>query len=139
MRTHSTFAARTMASAILLSVVACGDSPTDTPPGIQPQITNLADAFSYQVTSLSDVTGAWDYEWQNGGTLAKVTHASDAGAAGTATVTIHDGAGTQVYSGPFDTSGETVTSPVGVAGTWMITVTYTAYSNSQVNFAVVRQ
>lgn len=139
MCSYATLTARTMVGALLLFAAACGDSPTDAPPGIQPQINNLADAFSYQVTSLSNVTGTWDYEWENGGTLAKVTHASDAGAAGTATVTIRDGAGTQVYSGPFDTSGETVTSPAGVAGTWMITVTYSDYSNTQVNFAVVRQ
>ncbi|MDT8342104.1 MAG: hypothetical protein RQ751_11385 [Longimicrobiales bacterium] len=130
---------RLLAASLLLFGLACGDSPTQSPPGIEPQITNLQDAFSYQVTSLSRVTGTWDYTWQNTGTLAKVTHASDAGATGTATLTIRDGAGTQVYTGPFATSGEPVTSPSGVAGAWTVTVTYANYSNSQVNFAVVRQ
>lgn len=61
------------------------------------------------MTSLEDVTGTWDYSRQNTGTLAKVTHASDAEGAGTATITIRDGAGVQVYSRAFAGSGETVT------------------------------
>lgn len=122
----------------LVVVAACSDGPT-APPGIQPQITNLTDAFSYQISDLANVTGTYDYTWQNTGTLAKITHASDAGASGTATVTVKDANGTEVYSGPFATSGEPVTSPAGVAGAWTITVTYSSYSNTQVNFAVVKQ
>jgi hypothetical protein len=123
---------------LLLGAGACSDDPM-APPGIQPQITNITDMFSYQVTSLDRVTGTWTYTWQNTGTLAKVTHASNAGGTGTATVTLHDAVGTQVYSGPFATSGEPVSSPAGVAGAWTITVTYADYSNAQVNFAVVKQ
>lgn len=124
--------------ACLVLAAACGSDPT-APPGIQPQIVNNTDAFSFQVTSLSSVTGVYTYTWQNTGTLAKITHASDAGGTGTATVTIKDAAGTQVYSGAFATSGEITTSPAGVAGTWTITVTFTNYSNTQVNFGVVKQ
>lgn len=127
--------------AVLLALtltVACGDSPT-APPGIQPQITNLTDAFSYQITNLDQVTGTYVYTWQNTGTLAKVTHASDAGASGTATLTLEDANGTQVYSGALATSGEPLSSPAGVAGAWKITVTYANYSNTQVNFGVVKQ
>lgn len=129
---------RVAALAGLAFVVACGDSPT-APPGIQPQITNLTDAFSYQITSLDNVTGTYDYAWQNTGTLAKVTHASNAGATGTATVTLKDANGTEVYSGALATSGEPISSPAGVAGAWTITVTYVGYSNAQVNFGVVKQ
>jgi hypothetical protein len=139
MRTSSRLTLRALAGGLLLCVAACGDSPTDAPPGIQPQIINNPDAFSYQVSDLSGVNGTWDYTWQNTGTLAKVTHASDAGASGTATITIRDGAGTQVYSGAFATSGEPVSSPAGVAGAWAISVAYSNYSNTQVNFAVVKQ
>ncbi len=126
---------------LALSLVgsACGDNPTAPPPGIQPQVINNTDAFSYQLTNLATVSGTWDYTWQNTGTLAKVTHASDGGASGTATVTIRDAAGTQVYSGAFATSGETVSTPTGVAGAWTISVTYSGYSNTQVNFAIVKQ
>jgi hypothetical protein len=124
--------------AALLVVAGCGDSPT-APPGIQPQITNATDAFSFQITSLDNVTGSYDYVWQNTGTIAKVTHSSNAGAAGTAILTLTDAAGTQVYSGPLTTTGEPLSSPAGVSGAWTINVTFTNYSNTQVNFAVLKQ
>ena len=122
---------------MLALVAACGDGPTA--PGIQPQITNLADAFSYQVSAIQDFTGTATYTWQNTGALAKITHASDAGATGTATVTVRDAAGTQVYSGDLVSSGEPVTAPAGMAGAWTILVVYSNYSNTQVNFGVMKQ
>ncbi|MGD8288256.1 MAG: hypothetical protein PVI31_06445, partial [Gemmatimonadota bacterium] len=69
----------------------------------------------------------------------KVTHASDAGSSGTAILTVKDAAGAEVYSGAFATTGEVVSSPAGTAGAWTLTVTYSGYSNTQVNFAVVTQ
>jgi hypothetical protein len=69
--------ARTAALTALVWVAACGDGPTA--PGIQPQITNNTDAFSYQVTGIQGFSGTYSYTWQNTGTLAKITHASDAG------------------------------------------------------------
>src|SRR5688572_30065027 len=119
----------------LVLVAGCGDGPTA--PGVEPQITNIADAFSYQVTSLQNFSGTHSYTWQNTGTVAKITHASDAGATGSATVTIRDAAGTQVYSGQLTSSGEPLSGPAGVAGAWTITIAYSAYSNTQVNFAVL--
>jgi len=130
--------ARAAALAILVFLAACGDDPV-APPGIEPQIVNNTDAFSYQITSLADVTGTYNYTWQNTGTLAKVTHSSNAGATGTATLTLLDAAGTQVYSGAMTSSGEPVSSPVGIAGAWTIRVTYTDYTNAQVNFRVAKQ
>lgn len=129
---------RGLALVAFVLAAACGGDPT-APPGIQPQIVNNTDAFSFQITNLNHVSGTYPYAWQNTGTLAKVTHASDAGASGTAIVTVTDAVGTQVYSGPLATSGEPVSSPAGAAGTWTITVTFTNYSNTQVNFAVVKQ
>jgi hypothetical protein len=130
---------RVVAFAALALIAACGDDPTAPPPGIQPQIVNNTDAFSYQITSLDNVSGTYSYTWQNTGTLAKVTHASNAGASGTATLTLRDAVGTQVYSGALATSGEPVSAPAGVAGAWTIIVTYTSYGNAQVNFALVKQ
>jgi len=129
---------RRVALATLVVAGGCGDNPT-APPGIQPQITNLTDAFSYQITNLDNVTGSWDYSWENTGALAKVTHASDAGATGSATVSVRDAAGTEVYSGALASSGEPISAPTGVSGTWTITVTFSSYSNTQVNFAVAKQ
>ena len=128
---------RAVAFAALALVAACGDGPTA--PGIQPQIINAADAFSYQVSSIQDFTGTYSYTWQNSGTIAKVTHASDAGATGSATLVVRDAAGTQVYSGELATSGEPLTTPAGVAGAWTIRIVYTGYSNTQVNFALLKQ
>lgn len=128
---------RTAAFAALALVAACGDGPTA--PGIQPQVTNLTDAFSYQVSSIQNFTGTYAYTWQNTGTLARISHASDAGATGTATISVKDAAGTQVYSGQLASSGQPVSSPTGVAGAWTISVAYSNYSNTQVNFAVAKQ
>ena len=133
----ATVIARTAAIMALALVAGCGDGPTA--PGLQPQITNNTDAFSYQVSSIQNFSGTNTYTWQNTGTVAKVTHASDAGATGTATLTVKDGAGTLVYSGQLATSGEPLTAPAGVAGAWTITVVYANYSNTQVNFAALKQ
>jgi hypothetical protein len=122
---------------MLVLVVGCGDDPTA--PGIEPQITNLSDAFSYQVSSIQNFTGTYSYSWQNTGTIAKITHASDAGATGSATLTVRDADGTQVYSGQLVSSGEPLTEPAGVAGDWTITILYSDYSNTQVNFGVLKQ
>jgi hypothetical protein len=136
MRATAVFS-RAAAITVLALVAACGDGPTA--PGIQPQISNLTDAFSYQVSSIQNFSGTYNYSWQNTGTIAKITHASDAGATGTATLTVKDGAGTQVYSGQLATTGEPLSAPAGVAGTWTITVVYSSYSNTQVNFGILKQ
>lgn len=129
---------RGVAVALLVFGAACSDS-TAPGPGIQPQIVNNTDAFSYQISDLNNVTGTYEFAWQNTGTLAKVTHASDAGSSGTATLTVKDATGAEVYSGSFATTGEIVSSPAGMAGSWTLTVTYVGYSNTQVNFGVVTQ
>ena len=128
---------RATALAALVLVAACSDGPTA--PGIQPQITNITDAFSYQVTSINSFTGTYNYTWQNTGTLARISHSSDAGATGTATVVVRDAAGTQVYSGQMVSSGQPLSAPAGVAGAWTVSVVYSNYSNTQVNFGVLMQ
>jgi hypothetical protein len=136
MRVAAVLTRAAVLSALILAA-GCGDGPTA--PGIQPQITNLTDAFSYQVSAIQDFSGTNSYTWQNSGTVAKITHASDAGATGTATLTVRDAAGTLVYSGQLSSSGEPSTDPAGVAGSWTISVVYSSYSNTQVNFAVLKQ
>ena len=92
MRVTAVRSLRAVALTALALVAACGDSPTA--PGIQPQISNLTDAFSYQVSSIQSFTGTYTYTWQNTGTVAKITHASDAGATGSATLVVEDATGT---------------------------------------------
>jgi hypothetical protein len=137
MRLVTRFLVSVAAVATLVLVASCGDDPTA--PGIEPQITNLSDAFSYQVSSIENFSGTHSYAWQNTGTVAKITHASDAGATGSATLTVRDAAGTLVYSGQLVSSGEPATDPAGVAGAWTVTIAYSDYSNTQVNFAVLKQ
>ncbi len=129
---------RTAALAALVAVAACGSDPT-APPGIQPQITNNTNAFSFQITSLNNVTGTYNYTWQNTGTLARVSHSSNAGATGSATLILLDAVGTQVYSGALATTGQPVSAPAGVAGAWTVRLVFANYSNTQINFAVAMQ
>lgn len=138
MRLMTSIQVRAIALAALVFVAACSSDPT-APPGIQPQITNLTDAFSFQITNLNNVSGTYDYTWQNTGTLARVTHSTNSGATGTATLTLRDAVGTQVYTGALATSGQPVSSPAGVAGAWTVRLVFTGYSNTQVNFGVVKQ
>jgi hypothetical protein len=137
MRANAVSCARAAGLIALVFVAGCGDGPTA--PGIQPQITNLTDAFSYQVSSIQNFTGTFTYTWQNTGMVAKITHASDAGATGTATLIVKDAAGTQVYAGELVSSGQPLTGPAGVAGAWTIKVVYSNYSNTQVNFGASKQ
>jgi hypothetical protein len=129
---------RVLLLAAFVFLGACNEDPT-VPPGIQPQITNNTDAFAFQITNLSNVTGTYDYTWQNTGTVARVTHSSNAGSNGTATLIVRDAVGTQVYSGALATSGQPLTSPAGVAGAWTIRLVFANYSNAQINFGVIKQ
>lgn len=137
MRTIVSLSIRAAALSMLVLVAACSKSPTA--PGIQPQITNTTNTFSYQVTSIQNFSGTNTYTWQNTGTVAKITHSSAAGATGTATLTVQDAAGTQVYSGQLLSSSQPLTAPAGVAGAWTIKVVYSGYTSSQVNFGVLKQ
>ncbi len=137
MHVASSRSIRAVALAALVLVAACSDGPTA--PGIQPQIVNITDSFSYQVSAIQGFTGTYTYNWQNTGTLARITHSSDAGATGTATVVVRDAAGTQVYSGALVSSGQPMSTPAGVAGAWTVNLVYSNYSNTQVNFAILMQ
>lgn len=130
---------RGIALAAILVLAACGGDSTAPPPGIQPQITNNTNSFSFQLTNLTNVSGTYDYTWQNTGTLARVTHSSNAGSSGTATLILRDAVGTQVYSGALATTGQPVSSPAGVAGAWTVRLVFANYSNTQINFGVLMQ
>lgn len=103
-------------------------------PQFQPQVANLADNFQFQTTGITNITQTLQYTWSNSGMLASINHSS-AVTAGTATLTIKDANGTQVYSGALASSGTVTTSPSGVAGNWTIIVTLTNVSGT-LNFRV---
>ena len=110
-----------------LSLTGCG-STKSTAPGIQPQIANLPDDFSYQVSSVSNFTGTYTYSWQNTGIAANVNQSTTV-SSGTMQLVLTDGAGTQVYSRPLTDNGTFVTAD-GVAGTWTLRITYTRASGT---------
>ena len=122
--------------AVGLAITGCGsDSPT-APPGIQPQIANLPDDFSYQITSVTNYTGTAQYTWQNTGIAANVNQATTV-SAGTITLQITDASGTQVYSRSLSDNGTFLTGN-GTTGNWRLRVTYTGASGT-VDFRVQKK
>jgi hypothetical protein len=119
-----------MVAACTTLVAGC-DSTTS--PGVNPEITNVADNFQYQVTGIRIYTHTTDYTWQNTGTTANVNQ-SAAITGGTATLVILDAVGAQVYSKSLAENGTFVTA-AGTAGSWTIRVTY-ASASATVNFRV---
>lgn len=114
----------------MLFVAACGDDPLAP---FQPEIGNQTDTFQFQVTALTGVTTTANYEWQNTGTTANVNQSTSL-SAGTATLTIRDAAGAQVYSRDLTDDG-TFQTTAGAAGRWTITVRLVDASGA-VNFRV---
>ncbi len=111
---------------------ACGNSTGPLAP-FQPQITNAPDDFQFQATGVTNVTWTFTYAWSNTGDSATVNHSTTV-TGGSATITILDKNGTQLYSQPLKPSG-TEGMLKGVAGTWTIRVVFTNYSGT-VNFRV---
>lgn len=117
----------TLAAAAL---TACG-SATAPLAAFQPQITNAPDNFQFQATGVTKVTSTSTYPWSNSGTAASVNQATTV-TAGSATVTILDQNGAQVYTKDLSANGTFPTS-TGVTGSWTIKVVLTNYSGT-VNF-----
>jgi hypothetical protein len=114
---------RQIVPAVLLVVAGCGGKNMLTDPAFQPQITNQTDSFALQASNLTGVTQTAQWTWQNTGTSATIDHSS-AITAGTATLTILDSTGRQLYSAPLTSSGNpNITG--GTAGGWIIRVTLT--------------
>lgn len=124
------------AGALVVGLASSGCSDNPTSPGIQPQIANLTDDFSYQVSNVRNYTGSASYSWQNTGISANVNQAT-AVTSGSMTLVITDANATQVYSRSLADNGTFVTAD-GVAGTWTIRVTYAGASGT-VNFRVQKK
>jgi hypothetical protein len=111
-----------LAAGLLLLALAAACDYTTAPLSTEPQVTNNPDDFRLQVNNLNNVSGSLEYTWQNSGTVAAVTQTPGAGSFGTATITIRDNAGTQVYSRDLKQTGPFVSMPAGAAGSWTIHV-----------------
>ena len=125
-------AAAISVSAALLG--ACGSDPVS--PGIQPEIVNVADSFSYQVTDVQNLTYSTSYSWQNSGAQATVDQSTTV-TGGSATLVVLDANGAQVYSRSLADNGS-FESAIGTAGSWVIRVTY-GDANATVNFRVQKK
>lgn len=110
---------------------ACGSSATGLAP-FQPQINNVADNFSFQATGVTNASGTYDYSWSNSGDSATVNQATTI-TAGSATLTLLDANGTQVYSASLSGNG-TFGVLKGVAGTWKVRLVLNNYSGT-INFS----
>lgn len=133
MRTrHLTWAASALALAATLLLSGCGSDPATAPtPGIQPQIVNNTDDFSYQISSVGNYTGSASYSWQNTGISANINQSTTV-TSGSMSLIVRDAAGTQVYSRSLADNGTFVTAD-GVAGTWTVQIAYNLASGT-VNF-----
>lgn len=122
---------RVIAATLLCGAVACGgNDPIN--PKYQPQIVNLTDSFSFQLTGVQDGAGSLSYTWQNTGTRATVDRSSSI-TAGTVTLTLKDSAGATVYTGPLNGASGSVATATGVAGAWTIVVDFSGATGT-INF-----
>lgn len=111
-----------LASALLLVLTGCGGGNNNTlGPQFQPEVMNNVDNFQFQATGLTGVTQTLTYSWRNTGTQASVDQSCSI-TAGTATVSLRDSTGAQLYSRSL-TEGGSFPSSAGLAGTWTIGVT----------------
>ncbi len=124
-----------LVSAFLLVAIAtftgCGGGSALNPQ-FQPQVSNLADNFQFQATGVTNVTQTLQYSWQDSGTGASINQACSI-TGGTATLTLLDANGTQVYSASLANNGTFQTSPAGVSGAWTIKIVLTGV-NGTLNF-----
>lgn len=111
---------------------ACGSSSGPLAP-FQPQINNMADNFQFQATGVTNVTWTYTYTWSNSGDSATVNQSTTV-TGGSATLTILDTNGTQLYSQSLSSNG-TFGMTKGLHGSWTIKVVFTSYSGTM-NFRV---
>ena len=104
-----------------LVISSCGSGPAAPLSLYEPEIVNDSDSFSFQATAIENVSGMFTYTWSNSGTQATINH-STVITDGTASVTIYDNDGTQVYSNGLASSLNEA-SQAGVGGNWQIVVT----------------
>ncbi|TFG88321.1 MAG: hypothetical protein E4H17_02525 [Gemmatimonadales bacterium] len=114
--------ARGIAPALVLILIAC-DAANIIGPENQLEVGNVADTFQWQVTALDQVSQPLTYTWTTTGSVINVNQSSSSVGGGSATLSVVDASGSQVYlSSLVDDSGTFQTSQ-GAPGTWTITVT----------------
>ncbi len=117
----------------LLTATGCGSDSSPVSPGIDPEIVNVTDNFQFQVSNVQNYTGSWEYSWTNTGNLAVVDHSS-AVTNGSATLTLVDSNGGEVYTRDLAVDGS-YTSSAGQSGNWTVRVALNGASGT-FNFRV---
>ena len=104
---------------LVFSILLLGCKKNDLA-AFSPEIINNPDSFSLQATGLDKVTDKLTYSWSNAGTFANIDQ-SCVISSGTATLSIEDSQGLEVYNKDLSIDGS-FTSATGTAGTWTIIV-----------------
>ncbi len=134
MRTN-TKPARLAATVLVLGAIAACDSGIILGPDNQVQPSNNPDQFAWQASDLANVTDTETYNWTITTPTASVSHSNAALTDGTATLTILDADGMQVYTAALsDASNGSGTTGSGAIGTWTVTVTLNGATTDHINF-----
>ena len=132
---------RVPAVCLMVVLAGCsGDSGIIQPssvtnPSFEPEVDIETDDFSFEATGLTNVSQSVSYSWQHTGAWAIVTQSSRV-SIGTATLTIRDARGRQVYSRGLGDNG-TFASGTGVPGAWTIQLELSNVSGTR-KFSVQR-
>ena len=116
----------TLALALTLGVAACSSGNVLGPEN-QLSVTNNPGSFQIQATALNNVEQTLSYTWENTGTTANVNQSGSL--SGTATLTITDADGTQVYTRSLTDTG-TFQTDAGTTGDWTIRVVFSGASGA---------
>ena len=106
--------------ALLTTLAACSDSGNVLGPSNDLQLVNQSGTFEWQATSLENVKQTLTYTWANPGTVANVNQSTSL-SSGSATLTVADASGTQVYTTNLTQNGSFQTT-AGQSGNWTVTV-----------------
>jgi hypothetical protein len=96
---------------------------------------NATDSFQFQATAMENYSKTLQYSWSNTGTTANVDQSCSV-TDGSATLTIRDANGTQVYQRNLGQNGS-FTSTAGTAGTWTLTLSMSSTTGT-LNFRAQR-
>lgn len=106
--------------AVMICLILSDCSNNVLNPEFEPEISNKTDNFQFQVTDISNISQTLRYTWQNGGTMANINQSSSL-SSGSATLSINDAEGVEVYRKNLSENGSFITGE-GKAGSWTINV-----------------